>query len=377
MSGLIAGLVAMMAVAMAGEVHADVPKVAPPAAPSQESATAPPAPGGNVPGQAPTGQPETSSKTGRSEADPSEAAGSADKSPAQSGTSAHPPARSGEPAKYTLRYKFQPGQTLRWEVIHRARVETSIAGVSQTVETYSKSIKVWRVTAVGPEGNATFENSVEQVEMRQKSTGRMERHYNSQTDKSPPPEFRDVAQSIGVPLWAITLDPRGKIVKRQILKAKPGTETQGQITLPLPEEPVAVGHTWSLAFELELAGNDGTVKKVKIQQRFTLERVEAGIATIRVSSQVLTPIRDPAHEALLVQREPSGLVRFDLQAGRVIEEQMDIDKEVVGFAGKASTMHYRTRVTEKYLGPTDTGLSGGEATASRPATPDAPHAAKR
>ena len=365
MCGLFAGLVATMAIAVAGDGNTDVPKVT--AAPTQSQQAAP--------GAKPAPAPARASDASPGKPEPSTPASSAKSAP-QTNTPSRAAAESG-PAKYTLRYKFQPGQTLRWEVIHRARVETSIAGVSQTVDTYSKSIKVWRVTAVAPEGHATFENSVEQVEMRQKSSGRMERHYNSQTDKNPPPEFKDVAQSIGVPLWAITLDPRGRILKRQILKAKPRTETQGQITLPLPEEPVPVGHTWSLAFESELAGNGGTIKKVKIQQSFTLESVEAGIATIRVSSQVLTPIRDPAMEALLVQRESSGRIRFDIQAGWVIEEQMDIDKEVVGFAGNASTMHYRTRLTEKYLGPTEGAASGGEATASRPATQNSPAPAKR
>ncbi len=366
MSGVFAALLAMMAFAVTAA--AELPPGTAPAAAPKEAAAAPPAASPAASKPAP----------GAAKAEPSPAATPAAPQPSASPGTPPPDKASPSPqAKYTLRYKFKPGQTLRWEVVHRARVETAIAGVSQTVETYSKSIKVWRVTAVDAEGTATFENSVEQVEMRQKSSGRMERHYNSQTDKTPPPEFQEVAQSVGVPLWAITLDPLGKIVKRQILKAKPGTESHGQITLPLPQDPVAVGQTWTLAYESELAGNDGTVKKVKIQQSFTLESVHGNVATIRVSSQVLTPIRDPATEALLVQREPSGRVRFDIAAGKILEGEMDIDKEIVGFAGKASTMHYRTRLTEKYLDTPEAAASGAEAAASRPATQHGQPAAKR
>ncbi len=383
MCWLVAGLIATMAVAAAGDGKTAGSPVGAPAAaaeaPQGASGAAPVAaaaektnPGSFKDQPSTAGDPRTASSSRGGPASPPGAASAPASLP---GVKSAPP--SAAPAKYLLRYKFQPGQTLRWEVVHRARVETAIAGVSQTVETYSKSIKVWRVRAVAPDGTATFENSVEHVEMRQRSSGRMERHYNSQTDKNPPPEFQDVAQSVGVPLWAITLDPRGRIVKRQILKARPGTETQGQITVPLPEDPVAVGHTWTVPLEVELAGNDGTVKKVKIQQSFTLESVEGTVATIRVASQVLTPLRDPAQEALLVQREPSGRVRFDIEAGRVLEEQMDVDKEVVGFAGKASTLHYRTRLTEKYLGPPEADPSGAEATASRSATDSPPAAAKR
>lgn len=365
MSALWVALVGPLVLAVTAS-NGEASQVAAPAVPEKPSAA--PVAGGAAPSESAPGasKPQSSS------------AGPAAQQPASNpGTPSSSSAKAPSAAKYILRYKFKPGETLRWEVVHRARVETAIAGVSQTVDTYSKSIKVWRVTEVAPDGSATFENSVEHVEMRQKSSGRMERHYNSQTDKNPPPDFRDVAQSVGVPLWAITLDPLGKIVKRQILKAKPGTETQGQITLPLPKDPVAAGQTWTLTYDTELAGNDGTVKRVKIQQSFTLEGVEGNVATIRVSSQVLSPIRDPALEALLVQREPSGRVRFDIAKGKVIEEEMDIDKEIVGFAGKASTMHYRTRLTEKYLDSAGAGDSGAEATASRPAPQDGAPPAKR
>ena len=36
---------------------------------------------------------------------------------------------------YLLRYKFQPGETLRWNVLHRNRVRTTVSGTTQTAET--------------------------------------------------------------------------------------------------------------------------------------------------------------------------------------------------------------------------------------------------
>ncbi len=268
-------------------------------------------------------------------------------------------------AKHTLRYKFQPGQTLRWEVTHRARVETNVSGTTQTADTQTTSVKVWKVTTVAPDGSATFEHSVESVDMRQKLSGRMESHYNSRTDKTPPVGFETVAKSIGVTLSTITLDPRGKVVKRQTAKAKPGGESEGQITIPLPEEAVAVGHTWSFPYEADVPTNAGTIKKVKTLQSFTLDEVKDGIATIRVATQILTPIHDPALEVQLVQRESTGTVRFEIASGRVIEQQMDVDKQVVGFSGPASSLQYRTRFTEKYLSEAKTD----EKTASRPSAP--------
>ena len=91
------------------------------------------------------------------------------------------------------------------------------------------------------------------------------------------------------------------------------------------------------------------VKKIKAVQQFTLEEVKTGVATIRVSTDILTPITDPAVESQLVQRETAGRVRFDIDAGRIIGQQMDIDKHVVGFRGDASSIHYLNRFSEQLV----------------------------
>lgn len=257
-----------------------------------------------------------------------------------------PPA---EPPKYTLRYQFQPGETIRWKVVHRACAETTVSGTSQTAETVSTSTKVWKVQKVDPSGAATFEQSVEDVDMWQKLSGRAEVRYNSRKDKVPPVGFENVAKSVGVALSQTTIDPQGQILSRRHLVPKPQTEIEGLITIPLPEKPVAVGETWAYPYEIEVPLEGGRIKRIKSRQSFTLEEVNGQIATVRVATQILTPIDDPAIEAKLVQRESTGTVRFDMAAGRVIAQQMDTDKRVVGFRGPASSLHYKTRFTEEIL----------------------------
>ncbi|NUQ63321.1 MAG: hypothetical protein HUU20_12650 [Pirellulales bacterium] len=265
--------------------------------------------------------------------------------------------------KYTLRYKFSPAETIRWEVVHRAKIRTTVSGTTQTAETVSSSVKVWRVTGVDDAGAATFENMVDSVDMSQKLTGRAEVRYNSQSDKEPPPGFENVAASLGVALSVITMDDRGKIVQRQQKQNKAATsENEGQITIPLPEQPIAAGETWSFPYDVDVPLPNGTIKKVKAQQKYTLTEVKEGIAFIEVTTQILTPIHDPAVEAQLIQRESHGTVKFDVEAGRVVGQQMDLDRRVVGFRGEASSLHYVMRFTEDLI-------TGQEAkTASRPET---------
>jgi hypothetical protein len=252
---------------------------------------------------------------------------------------------------YSLGYKFHPGEVLRWKVVHRAKIKTTVSGTTQTAETVSQSVKVWRVKEVSPDGTVTFDNLVENVDMRQNVTGREEVRFNSQTDEKPPAAFEAVARSIGVPISTITLNGQGKVIQREQSQAPAAAPNQdGQITVPLPDHPVAVGESWSFPYEIQVPLADGKVKKVKTVQQFTLAEVKDGVASIQVATQVLTPIHDPAVEAQLIQRASSGSVRFDVEAGRVIGQQMDVDKVVVGFQGRASSLHYLSRFTEDFLG---------------------------
>jgi hypothetical protein len=258
-----------------------------------------------------------------------------------------PPAGEYTP-KYDLKYKFKPGETLRTEVVHRAKVQTTIQGTTQTAETESKSVKVWAVKSVGEDGTATFEHRVENIDMWQRTSGRQEIRYNSETDKTPPPGYEHVADAVGVPLSTVTMDGRGTIVKRKVNRAVP-MNVSTQMTMPLAAEPIAVGESWSSPVEIEVTQKDGTLKKIETRQKFTLASVADEVATIHVDSQILTPINDPAIEAQLIQRLSEGTVQFDLKAGRVLSQQLDLDRQVIGFSGPASSMHYVTRFTEKLL----------------------------
>jgi len=281
------------------------------------------------------------------------------------------PAQADTPAdtqatKYTLRYKFQPGERIRWKVVHRSRVRTTVSDSTQVAETVSQSVKLWRVTTAKPDGSAVFAHMVQSVDMRQKLTGRQEVRYNSRTDKTVPKGFQTVAKSIGVPLSIVTIDPRGKVLDRQRRVKQTAVSQDGQITIPLPEEPIPVGHTWSLPYDITVQLTSGGIKKVKTRQAFTLKSVKTGVATIRVVTQVLTPINDPAIEAQIIQRESTGTVRFDIDAGRIVSQQMDVDKRVIGFRGEASSLHYLTRFTEELL--TDRSESGNTSPLSASAT---------
>ena len=258
----------------------------------------------------------------------------------------------GGVAKSDLKYKFTPGETLRAEVVHQVKVKTTVQGTSQTAESNSRSVKVWKILDVTEEGTVTFQHMVAHVDMWQRTTGRKEVRYNSDTDEEVPPGYEAVADAVGVPLSTVTMDARGKIIKRKEHREQPmGVSTQ--MTIPLVDHAIAIDESWSSPLEIDVTRKDGTIKKIRTRQKFTLEKVSDEVATIKVDSQILTPVHDPAIEAQLIQRLSYGTVRFDIAAGRVISQQLDLDRRVIGFSGPTSSIHYVTRFTEKLLPPTE------------------------
>ena len=250
--------------------------------------------------------------------------------------------------QYDLQYRFHPGETIRWKVVHLVTVHTKIKGTTQTAKTRSISTKVWRVTSVDAEGTATLVYLVDEVNMWQQVTGRDEVKYDSTKDETPPAEYETIANTIGVPLTTITLKPNGQTIKR-IDRRDQVNLGHGQITIPFPETPVRVGSSWSYPYDLPVRLKNGQVRKLKTRQRFQLTSVNDGIARIDVNTELLTPVDDPQVRVQVVQRMMRGVVKFDIDAGRVVEQQMDLDETVLAFNGADSSMNYLSRFTEEIL----------------------------
>jgi hypothetical protein len=247
---------------------------------------------------------------------------------------------------HTFAYRAKAGETLRWKVTHLVTVDTKIRGSEQSAKTRSSSTKSWRVTAVDDEGNITFVYMVDDVDMWQSVTGRQEIRYNSRTDSQPPREYEVAAKSVGVPLATVVIDRFGRVVKRDSEQSQfnPGL---GELTIPFPEKEMKVGARWNVPDEIRIRLEDGRVQRVQTRQSYTLEKVETGVATIGIKTEVLTPIDDPKVHAQLVQRLTQGSVKFDLDAGRLISRQMDLDETVIGFSGPDSVMQYLARLTDE------------------------------
>ncbi len=112
-----------------------------------------------------------------------------------------------------------------------------------------------------------------------------------------------------------------------------------------------MGESWNVPVDITIALEDGVTKLIKTRQHYTLEKVLNGVATISVATQVLTPVNNPKIQSQLVQRLTKGTIRFDIDAGRVISQEIDLDEQVLGFQGDDSSLHFLGRFTEEDVTP--------------------------
>lgn len=251
-----------------------------------------------------------------------------------------------EAAKHLLRYQFKAGETLKWEVDQRSSVRNTMEGTTQKAQTKTVSLKVWKVIDVMPDGEIEFLTSVERVRMENKLPDRAEMVFDSTSEEKPDPGFEDAARAVGVPLSSIRMSPRGEIVKREIKHHQDGTDPHEQIVMALPEKAIAVGDSWNQPAEIRVNVGESGTKIIKARRQFTLKSVSAGVATIESSFQVLSPTTSQI-DAQLAHRMGKGTIRFDLDAGRILSQRLDVDQRVLGFAGPSSSMHLITRMTEE------------------------------
>jgi hypothetical protein len=258
---------------------------------------------------------------------------------------------------YDLRYKLATGDVLRYEVEHRANIRSTIDDSTQVAQTKTNSVKLWKVVDVLPGGEIEVMHVVDHVKMVNELPDRAPTEYDSQRDETPPPGYEDAARAVGVPLSVVRMTPHGEVLHREIKHQQAALDQEGPIVVRLPDKPVAIGATWDEPYDVTVQLQSGGTKSIQTRRHFKLADVQHGIATIDVAYQVLSPI-DAHVESQLVQRLMTGTVRLDVDAGRIVSQQLEVDKRVLGFAGPTSSMHYVMRLDEKLAEDRETSRQG-------------------
>ncbi len=264
--------------------------------------------------------------------------------------------------KYLLAYHFQPSETVYYEVVHQSAVETKVDGNTERVKSRSKSLKKWEFSDSTNDEQLEFTHGIDHVSMWSEMSGRQAIKYDSRTDQEPPADYASVAETLGKPISTVVADRHGKIIDRhdEIKQIDRGT---GGLLTPLPPTPVAIGTAWTTPSAVKVQLGDGRFKSIKIQMRYVLEKVATGVATITITTQVLTPVTDARVKSQLVQKLSQGTIKFDIDAGRMISKELHWDETVIGFNGAESNMSFLAQMTERLVSPAD--LARGNTPAKR------------
>ncbi len=246
-----------------------------------------------------------------------------------------------------LRYKFRQGETISVRVSHRALTETTINGTTQHVETATDSTKSWKITHVDNDGNATLEHLIDHVKMMSRTSEMETVRWDSDGSKAPPDGYGGVKLSLGKPLSELTIDSCGRVINRKDFFPSPPSNTGDLMVVPLPDEPVAVGTTWTVPDTIVVDIPGSTGKSVRTRLRYQVTKLKKDRATIKVDTTVLTPVHDPQTESRLLERIWSGEIIFSIDHGRIISRSVNVDRRVIGFHGPASSIRYKASREEE------------------------------
>lgn len=271
------------------------------------------------------------------------------------------------PQKWTLAYKFEPGQTVYYEVHQKMEMHTEFNEAKQTQKNDVWERKHYRVVNVEADGTAELETVIDQVKMKAETGDRTIDYDSTIPDSDVPHAFSGIVRSIGKPQVRVRMSPQGKLVTlsrvnsegkagpKVSANAVPANDPSHNFLVTFPAEPVAIGATWSEELTVKVVVTKEIQREIKLLRTFELSSVENNIATLKVATSIKSRVNNPAILTQLIQRTPSGTVTFDVTNGRIASRDMKTDKSVVNGLGANTVFRAVSHRTEKLAtAPTET-----------------------
>ena len=273
---------------------------------------------------------------------------------------------------HLLRYRFEPGTSLRHEITTAVTIDSQTPGNAQVVKNNGVTVQrmdVLPVPAGAPPGTAgQLRVHSERVKLSAQFDANPPTTYDSESDEPVAPGYEAVAAVAHAPLGELTVSELGDVTQAKSLlpgmdeldeeleelAEKKATESYRDLFPSFPEHAVAVGQSWDESLTVRVQEGK-LLKPWKLRRRSTLQKVENGVATIGVTITPLPPPTDPTFQEQLAMKCPTGLLEFDLNAGRILTLRAEVDAEVIGFRGpggmlKLKSLHVQ-RLTDS--GPTE------------------------
>lgn len=272
------------------------------------------------------------------------------------------PVRADQAApKILLRYKFVPGQEIRYEVATGMEFTTQVGSVADTAWNKSDARRHYRVSSADSQaGTASLELTIDRVRMsaQSSSTSAVE-DFDSEDAAKQPLKYKHILDRIGKPQATLDVTITGQSVKvipnadAPVTANKPvavgGDAAPESYLATLPEQPVGLGEEWKERFETTALNAQRLTLHITMLRVYKLASVKDGKATIEFRTTILTPVHDPSISAQLIQRETSGAFVFDIEQGIIIARQAKADRTVVDAFGPKSSLRCVGKYQERLI----------------------------
>ena len=291
------------------------------------------------------------------------------------------PAAEVENAAWILRYQFQQGQKLRYQMEQKMALDANLGERGQSIDRSAlRQRRVFTATSVHEDRSAEFNMQFENVWMQKQFDDHAPVEFDSSMKPGEVPlVYQQVAHQLKGSAARYVLTSRGLSKKsaetptkverasgeksseplvesdsasNSVQLASSSTVTQqeqgdpGSFLAALPEHEVRVGDTWKEQITVKARLQEDVNVEVPILRTFRLDSVEDGIATISFHCSIQSRVRSPIVKGQLIQATPRGTIQIDTKRGLMLRRENSYDTSVFGALGQNTILTCVGRSTE-------------------------------
>ena len=274
----------------------------------------------------------------------------------------------GAGAADILRWKFKPGETLRFSVEHK--MVSNAKGMDiERKETRTHTLDFsWKVVGVGPGGEAEITHRVERIRMRVEAPPLMPFEFDSAASKPVQPGFeaqtRQLKKQVGVE-FTFKMKPNGEIIDvklpeetlKRLRDSAPAGGPEGEVSEQaiketllqesppsFPEGPLEPGKSWSprpVRVPLPFGA-------LVLDRTFTYQGPDPRSPNHRLIDIQTTAKLEPAGgtdvKVAIRKQDGKGSMTVDAEAGRVVSTRMALMIELA-LSGMGQSIEQSTETT--------------------------------
>ena len=246
-------------------------------------------------------------------------------------------------AQVPWQFQWKKGQTLDYKIKNVTSVVEVVDNVTNTSSSAIDAVNRWEVGEVDAKGVAKLTMTIVSMRIEQKRAKGDTLLFDSQNPDKSTPEMREQMQKfVGKPMVCVRLDGYGRVI--DVIEGKAATfEVDPPFVIIFPAAKAAAGQAWRRQYNVVLDPPYGTGEKFETEQRYECKKIEAGKATVGITTLYKAMPESPRERLPLLQKDVQGELVFDVPGGRLLSVQLNIDKTIENHQGKGSSYHFKSQ----------------------------------